>query len=344
MPFLKLRWNVLTIAALTLTLGLSLIGCGGGGSSDKETIQVIPKGTQHPYWNAFQAGAERAAKEIDAELTYQGPAQEKIDLQLAIVRNLFPSQPDGVVLCPVKADSDALIDQVRGVRADGAQVVIADSGLNAKAGEDFAAYVGTNNFEAGRAAGQATLDLLGPEGGKVLMIRYQPDSASTGEREAGWLEVVEAADNIEIVSADQYAGNGVDLARALADNLMDDIKACDLVYCPNQSTSLGMLRALSSSGVLGDIQFVAFDPAPDLVRAMIAGDVDAIVSQDPDKMGYEAVMAVHRAINGETVEQSISTGHYVVTLENLADDGVRGAVEAHDPDMPDIIEAWASQR
>ena len=340
MPSLNRRWRFAFLCVLTLTIGVALPGCGGSSGGDKETIQVIPKGTQHPYWNAFEGGARRAAKEIDAELTYQGPASEEIGLQLAVVRNLFPNRPDGVVLCPVKADSDAMIDQVRQVRSDGAHVVIADSALNATVGEDYAAYVGTNNYEAGRAAGHASVELLGAAGGKVLMIRYQPDSASTAEREEGWLEVINAADNIEVVSSEQYAIDGVEGALALASNLMEQIRQCDLVYCPNQPTSLGMLHALDSNDMLGKLHFIAYDPAPDLVRALIAGDVSAIVSQDPDKMGYEAVMAVHRAINGEEVAASISTGHYVVTVENLGDAGVRGAVEAHDASLPGIIDAW----
>jgi ribose transport system substrate-binding protein len=106
-------------------------------------------------------------------------------------------------------------------------------------------------------------------------------------------------------------------------NMLDQLKAADGVFCPNESSTFGMLLALRQAGLNGKIKFVGFDATPQLVDALKAGDIDALVAQDPVKMGYEGVKTAVAAVKGQTVTQHIDTGVRVVTKPDLADPAIQ---------------------
>ena len=74
-----------------------------------------------------------------------------------------------------------------------------DSGIKGKLGEDYIAYVGTDNRHGGFVAGEALAKLLGGKG-KVVMMRYMENSASTEEREAGFMDAMKKNPGIVMIS------------------------------------------------------------------------------------------------------------------------------------------------
>jgi len=80
--------------------------------------------------------------------------------------------------------------------------VIIDSGLES---QNIVSFVATDNRKGGRLAAEANGELLGGKG-KVLMLRYMEGSASTQEREEGFVEGLKKFPGIELISSDQYAG------------------------------------------------------------------------------------------------------------------------------------------
>jgi ribose transport system substrate-binding protein len=80
---------------------------------------------------------------------------------------------------------------------------------------------------------------------------------------------------------------------------------------------MGMLQALKQNNLAGKVKFVGFDATPALVDALKAKQIDALVSQNPTKMGYEGVKAVVDKIHGQTVPPSVDTGATVIDNDNL---------------------------
>jgi ribose transport system substrate-binding protein len=89
------------------------------------------------------------------------------------------------------------------------------------------------------------------------------------------------------------------------------------IFCPNESTAFGMLRALEDGGLAGKVRFIGFDSSPKLVDAMAAGHMDATVVQDPIKMGYLAVKAMVEHLQGKPVDRRVDTGATLVTRETM---------------------------
>jgi len=279
-----------------------------------EKIAVIPKGTTHSFWKSVEAGARQAGAEFGVEILWKGPLKEDDRAQqIGVVQQFVSSAVSAIVLAPL--DDTALRTPVRSAAEHNIPVVIFDSALKGEVGKDFLSYVATNNYRGGEIGGGELARLLGGKG-KVVLLRYSEGSASTMEREAGFLAVMKQNPGIVITVDNRYGGATVSSAQDAAMNLIDKIREADGIFCPNESSTQGMLLALRQTGLAGQKKFVGFDTSPFLLAALNKGDVQALVAQNPTRMGYLGVATAVKHLRGEKVEQVIDTGCVLVTKDN----------------------------
>ena len=308
---------------MAVVVGL-LAGCdsksSGSGVSGpaKLTIAMIPKGTTHEHWKSVHFGALKAARELDVEILWKGPLQEN-DRQGQIneVEAFINRGVNGICLAPL--DSTALRKYASAAMAKKIPVVIFDSGLE---GDDWVSYVATDNYKGGRLAGEHLSRVLGGKG-KVALLRYMEGSESTVQREQGFLDAIAGSKGIEVVSSNQYAGATADTALKASENLLASLKTADGglsidgLFCPNESSAIGMLRALQTAKLAGKIKFVGFDSSERLVAALKSGELNGTVLQNPIKMGYLAVKTIIGHLRGGAVEKRVDTGVVIATPENM---------------------------
>ena len=291
-------------------------------------IAVIPKGTTHEYWKSINAGAVKAQRELkaqgtDVNIIWKGPLQEDDrEQQIQVVENFVGRNVAAIVLAPL--DFRALVAPVEDAVHAGIPVVIIDSKLNSTLPSST---VATDNEKGGQLGARRLGTLLGGKG-RVVMLRYEVGSASTEEREAGFLEVMEGEfPGIELVSIDQYGGATRETAYKASQNLLNRFGTrMDGVFAPNESTASGMLLALREQGLAGKVRFVGFDANEQLVSALRQGDVQGLVVQDPFKMGYLGVMTAVKVLRHEKVPASIDTGVGLVTLDNMDEPAVAALI------------------
>ncbi|GMV98685.1 MAG: D-ribose ABC transporter substrate-binding protein [Phycisphaerae bacterium] len=287
------------------------------GSAKLLKIAVIPKATNHEYWKAVHAGALKAAAELDGvQIIWKGPPREDDrNDQIGVVENFIDAGAAGIVLAPL--DDTALLRPVRHAMQAGIPVVIIDSGLKAAPGADYVSYVATDNEAGGRRAARRMGEVLGGKG-NVLVLRYQQGSASTTQREEGFLdELTGKFPDIRIVSSDQHAGVTTEEAFDKAQNLLEKHPDLDGVFGPCEPVIAGVLRALHEAGRAGRVKVIGFDRSEKLVAAMKAGQVHGLVLQDPINIGYLGVKTLAAHLRGERVPERIDTGSRVATLENM---------------------------
>ncbi len=283
------------------------------------TVAVIPKGTTHEFWKSVHAGAVKAERELTAagtpvKLFWKGPLREDDrDQQIQVVENFTARGVSGILLAPL--DSQALVNPVRSAVKAGVPVVVFDSDLKS---EQQVSFVATDNFQGGRIAGQHVAALLKGKG-KVILLRYQVGSASTEAREAGFLDALKEHRDIRLVSSDQYAGPTRETAYQASQNLLNRHgQDVDAVFCPNETSTIAMTKALREIGRGGGkVKMVGFDSGSQSVADMRNGDVQALVVQDPMKMGYLGVKTLVAHIQGRPVEKRIDTSVVLVTGENM---------------------------
>lgn len=307
-------------------LWLLCVGCdrpptqpadGGAATSPVvRRIAVIPKGTTHEFWKSVHAGAIKAERELgDVAVTFQGPLREDDrEKQISLVQNFISGGVDAIVLAPL--DDVALLPPVRQAAKAGIPVVIIDSGLGGEAGKDYASFVATDNYAGGTLAGRRMGELL-PDGGRVLILRYQEGSASTARREQGFIDALAEFNQIELVDPKRFAGPTSDTAQQAADNLLAAHGDVDGIFCPNESSTYGMLLALRSRDLTGRMKFVGFDASAELVKALAQQELQGLVVQNPLRMGYLGVKTAAAHLAGEQVEPRVDTGVTLVTPESM---------------------------
>jgi len=309
-----------TIVLLFVLLLAIAFGCNRSKPGGKKlTIAVIPKGTSHEFWKSIHAGAIKAARELstpgaEVEVIWKGPLREDDrEQQIQVVEGFASQGVNGIVLAPL--DNRALARPVDEAKTAGVPTVIIDSALES---QSIVSFVATDNRKGGMLGADRLGELMGGKG-KAILLRYAEGSASTEEREAGFLqELKQKFPNIELISSDQYAGATRDTAKRASENLLnrfgDDVQG---IFCPNESTTAGMLSALQDIGKAGKITFVGFDTSQMFIDAMGAKQLQGIVVQNPFNMGYLGVKTMVESLQGKPIEKRIDTGVTMITPDNL---------------------------
>ena len=330
--------KVVRIIVLVAVVAVSaFIGCkqkNEQSSAKKYQIAVIPKGTTHIFWKSIHAGALKAEQELkaaglDVEVIWKGPLKEDDrESQIRVVEDFVTRGVSGIVLAPL--DDAALRMPVKDAVSNGIPVVIIDSDLKS---EDYVSFVATDNYVGGRKGGERLAEILGGKG-KVIMLRYQEGSASTMNREQGFLDVLkEKYPGIQVVSANQYGRATTESAYLASESLLAPLRTpdggltIDGIFCPNESTAFGMLRALEDGGLAGKVKYVGFDSSDRLVMGLRNGSIHGLVLQDPINMGYLGVKTIVAHLQGEKVEKRIDTGSEVATSENMNDPKMKNLLE-----------------
>jgi ribose transport system substrate-binding protein len=234
---------------------------------------------------------------------------------------------------------------VRRAVEQGVPVVVIDSGLEHP--ELTIKYVATDNRNGGRLAAKRLLQTLRAEGKaspRIVLFRYAVGSESTEQREKGFEEVIDAEIErqnaagepaISWVSRDKYAGATKDSAMREAAPLLHQFRdsagepLVDGVFCCNESSAEGMLDSLASLRLERRVKLVGFDAGEPLMQAVAAEAIDALILQDPYRMGYLGTWTLVQHLRGYDVVTApdshyLSTGEFIITKENVSAESTRG--------------------
>jgi ribose transport system substrate-binding protein len=311
---------------LFLVLLLVLVGCKR--EQPRRVIGVVPKGANHIFWQTVHAGAIKASREYNLEVEWNAPTLE-IDAsrQIAIVDSMINRHLAGIALAPV--DRKGLVNVVERATASGIPVAIFDSDIDT---DKRLSYVATNNRQGGRMAARQLADLLS-EAGKVAIIGFIPGSASTMEREEGFQDELKKFPNMQIV---QTAFGMADRAKARAatENILTAHPDLAGLFADNESSSAGAVMALKGRATT-KVRTVVFDANEQLISDLHDRTVDALIVQNPFRMGYESVKAIGMKLAGETPPAHIDSGVTMVTRADLEKPDV---VELLHPD----VNTWLS--
>jgi len=308
---------------------VSLIVAVAAQAAEKITVAVVPMGTTHQYWKQLHQGAQKAEAELRAagqpvEIFWKGPLREDDrDQQVQVVENFMARRVSGIVLAPL--DTRALARPVEQAVSAKIPVVIVDSPLASGAP---VSTIATDNYAGGRLAGKRLGEVLGGQG-KVILLRVLVGSASCEAREQGFLdELAENWPGLEVISSNQHGGATRNTALAASQNLLVRFgREVDGIFTPNESTLAGMLVALTDAGLhRGKVKLVGFANSRQFAGAIESGDLQGLVLQDPEKMGYLGVKTVVAALKGGPVEKFVDTGVVIATRENLHDPQIQALI------------------
>ena len=302
-------------AATAAGVALLVAACGGqlGGSPDPERKRVgfVPKSLNQEFWVNTKKGAEAGARAGRAEVLIKAAGDDtQITEQIDLVENLLAQDVDALVIAP--SDSD-LLKPVLEKAASRMPVVLFDSDI--PDWKPKTSYVGTQNKDGGVKAGKYIAELLKGKG-DLAIVSGIPGSQVGIERVDGVKQgLKEAKAEIEIVK--EITGQ---FDREQAVGAMEDILQTnpdvDAVFAANDQMALGAIQAISARKLTDKVKLIGFDGALEATQAILAGDMQATIAQDPYAMGKRGVQDALRSLADEKVDKEVNTGARLVEPGN----------------------------
>jgi ribose transport system substrate-binding protein len=284
-------------------------------SQEKLRIAIVPKTKIGVFWNSVLTGVKLGSVALgNVEVVWRVPPEYATWSQISTFDQCVAEGVSGIMVAPYERDS--LVAHVAKAMKKKIPVLIFDSPLKGTAGKDYISFVGIDNKKAGALAGENLAKLLGNKG-KIVMLRVSANQSSIVDREKGFLEVIAKYKGIQIIDKGHYAGAGVDDAVNESLKMTNKLKETDGIFCSYEQTTTAMLMTLRKLGLAGKVKFVGFDTPAIAVEGLRKGEINALVAQDPARMGYLSVKTMVDYLRGKKIEPMIDTGVQIVTSDNI---------------------------
>ena len=305
----------------------ALAGCGGstaqtnngGDAADQTTqqdyhIKVILKTLASEYWQYVGNGCKQAGEDLGVTVDVLGASSETAyDEQLSMIETtLSANDCDAMVVAPLQAETVAT--QIANTDLP---IVAIDTAIDS---DKVLSFVGFNNEELAAMGGKAAVEAAKAAGwDKVQAIAIsgvQGDGTATA-RLTGYEKGVTEAGGEFLKDDIQYADAVADKAATSMEAIMQNHpEGVAIIVCNNDDMAMAAARAAKGNAAYAKTIFVGFDGIQSACNAILAGEETMSVAQEAYDMGYKAVEAAVKAVNGETLEKFIDSGCSVVTKDN----------------------------
>lgn len=296
-------------------------GSDSGSSSDKPYIAVISKGFQHQFWQAVKKGAEKAAKEYDVKLTFEGPESEaQVDKQVEMLKAALDKKPAAIGFAAL--DSKASVTLLEEAKSKDIPVIAFDSGVESDIPLTTAS---TDNVAAAALAAEKMAEAIDGKG-KIALIVQDQTSLTAKQRRDGFKDKIEKDyPDIKIVDI-QYGGGDHLKSTDLAKTIMQAHPDLKGLFGTNEGSAIGVVNAVQEMKKEGKVVVIGFDSGKQQLDAVRSGLEYGAVTQNPEGIGYETVKAAVEALDGKELEKKIDTGFYWYDKDNIDSDEIKSAV------------------
>ncbi len=305
-----------TRRSLMLGSALSLFtACRRAGQT---VIGVVPKATSHLFFLSVHAGVEQAARDLHVEILWNGPQNETdYARQIEIVDSMITRQVAALAISAT--DEQALVAPLeRAIRA-GIPVTVFDSAVNIT---NYVSFIATDNYAAGCTAARTLATLVGDKG-KVGMVMQKPGGTSTVLREQGFDATIGKEFPAIQIAARQYGMADAARSRAAAEDILTAHPDLAGMFASSEAASLGSIQAIRNRNLSGRVKLVTFDFSKAHVEALQDGTIQAMLVQDPFRIGYDAVKSLADKLNGRTPVKRMELPARVILKADLDKPDVR---------------------
>ena len=302
----KLR---LLAVATTMLASMSFISAASAAGPTYALVQI---NQQALFFNLMNKGAQDAAKASGKDLVIFNSNDNPV-AQNDAIENYIQQGVKGILVAAI--DVNGIMPAVKEAAAANIPVIAIDAVLPAG---PQAAQVGVDNIEGGRIIGQYFVDYVQKEmGGQArLGIVGALNSAIQNQRQKGFEETLKS--NPKITIANVVDGQNVqDKAMTAAENLITGNPDLTAIYATGEPALLGAIAAVENQGQQKDIKVFGWDLTAKAISGIDGGYVTAVLQQDPEKMGAEALNALNSITSGKTVPKTILVPATVVTKANV---------------------------
>ena len=302
---------------LTAAMGVSVLAAGtvtvsAAEKKDKYVIGMSQCNLGEPWRVAMNDQIAMAAeKHPEFEVIFADAAQDN-SKQIADIENFVQMGVDLIITSPNEATP--LTNAVSAAYDAGIPVILLDRKID---GDKYTQFIGADNVDMGRIAGEYVADTLLPDGGKVCEIKGLEGTSGGIDRDNGFREGIKKNDKIEIVAV-----NNADWLRekaiTVAEEMLQTNDEIDLFLALNDPMAEGAYIAAKNAGREGDILFVGFDglPTPDGgIRSVMDGRLS--MTQVYPTVGAEAIESAYQLlVEGKELDKTLTLTSEIVIPDN----------------------------
>jgi ribose transport system substrate-binding protein len=310
--------NKRALLVLLLLTALCVQQCKRAAESGKPTIAFVMKTLNNPFFIDMQEGAQAAAKRLGVELVVQAAEREvDVEKQMQIVENLIQRKVSAICITP--SGSKEIVPAILKANQAKIPVLVIDTRVDqkamAEAGATTIAFIGSDNKDGGRIAGEFIAAQLGGKG-NVAILEGIPGHETGDARLAGFHDAMKKYPGLKIV-ASQTANWERDQGYNVFQNILQAHPEIQSVFACNDMMALGAVEAISAAQKKGKIIVVGFDAIKDSRAAMLQGEMHASIAQHPEEMGRLAVEHAFKAMHGENIPSEIPVRIELITKQTL---------------------------
>jgi ribose transport system substrate-binding protein len=296
---LALKDNVAPLIESWEALGFTEAGAEEAAAEDY-TIGIVLKSFSNPFWMMAKTAAEAEAERQGVEAIVLGTTEEgDYNEQVAHIEDLVTRGADLIVVVP--AEASALVPAVEAAVDAGVPVINLDSPIET---DKVISFIGSDNVEGGRMAGDFVAEQLGGEG-EVAVLRGRLGNPVELQRYTGFTEAIATYPGLTLATEGVANWEADEGYTVMEDFLTShpDIKA---VFAESDRMALGAASAAEAAG-REDIVIVGLDGIVEALRAVKEGSLTADVAQRPDLMGEYAIKYGVEYLKTGEIDEVITT-------------------------------------
>ena len=298
-----------------LKIALAVAACCGPSTAafaQQAYIPLVSKGFQHQFWQAVKSGAEKAAKDYDVKVTFEGPETEAmVDKQIDMLSAALAKNPKAIGFAAL--DSKAAIPLLKKAQAAKIPVIAFDSGVDSDIPLTTAT---TDNKAAAALAADKMAELIG-KAGDVAVVAHDQTSRTGIDRRDGFVERMKSTyPNIKIVSI-QYGGGDHLKSTEVTKSILQANPNLKGIFGANEGSAIGVANGVRE--MKRKLVVIGYDSGKQQKDAIRDGTIAGAITQNPVGIGYKTVEAAVKALKGEKLPKIIDTGFYWYDKSNITD-------------------------
>ena len=291
--------RLISVFVCTLLLTFILASCQpnnsgtnsvAGGAGTKHKLAFVTNNASD-FWIIARKGTEKAAKEIpNIEVEFRIPSDGTAAEQQRVIDDLLAKRIEGIAISPVDpANQTPMLNRA----ASQALIVTQDSDAPTS---NRVCYIGTDNVEAGRQAGQLVKEAL-PNGGKIMVFVGVLDAENARQRYQGLKEAL-AGSNVSIIDVRTDNTDRVRAKSNASDTLVNNPDIAGMVGLWSYNGP-AILAAVKEANKTDKVKIIAFDEEDETLNGIKNGAIYATVVQQPFEFGFRSMELMSKILNGD---------------------------------------------
>ncbi|GAA0785269.1 substrate-binding domain-containing protein [Hathewaya limosa] len=278
-------------------------------SEDKKRIMLLAHIKTNPYWINIKSGAEEAARDRNCFLEYNGAEGNYIVENIRLMNKGIASKQDGILTYVLQEEK--MKKSIEKAKDKGIAVMTIDSDVKDSSRQ---AYIGINNYNAGRLAAKTLIDKLKGEG-EIAIIMGGKNNINQIERVKGVKDYVKQYEKIELLSIESSNSYLLE-SELVTKKILKEYPYVKAIICTSALDSIGAARAISDIKLKGKVQIIGFDAFDETLEYINQGLIYATIAPDAYELGYKAVNTMMDFLEGKQVKNFISPVE-VITKKNI---------------------------